>query len=132
TDDSQTIVDALTQSARNAGIIVRTHCGVRSAARQEAASGRFALALTSGETATADRLLIATGGTKSNAGFEIARAFGHTIEPPVPSLFTFHIDDPRLRGLAGVSVESAATAVPALHLRESGPLLVTHWGLSGP
>jgi predicted Rossmann fold flavoprotein len=50
----------------------------------------------------------------------------------VPSLFTFHIDDPRLKELAGVSVENAATAVPGTSLKERGPLLVTHWGLSGP
>jgi hypothetical protein len=71
-------------------------------------------------------------GNRSNAGFEIARQFGHTIEPPVPSLFTFHIDDPRLTELSGVSVEEAVTAVRGTALKERGPLLVTHWGLSGP
>lgn len=130
TDDSQTIVDCLLGAARKAGVVIRTPCGVKSAAR--AAAGGFELALTSGETVTVDRLLLATGGNRSNAGLEMARALGHTIEPPVPSLFTFHVDDPRLKDLAGVSVEDAATAVAGTPLKERGPLLVTHWGLSGP
>jgi predicted Rossmann fold flavoprotein len=79
-----------------------------------------------------DRLLLATGGNKDNAGFAIARALGHAIEPPVPSLFTFHVGDPRLQGLAGVAVADAAVAVPGTPLRERGPLLITHWGMSGP
>jgi len=130
TDDSATVVDCLQDAARSAGVKLRLQCGVKSAARP--ASGGFELTLTTGETAVCDRLILATGGNKSNAGFEIARAFGHAIEPPVPSLFTFHCDDPRLQGLSGVSVADAATAVVGRPLRERGPLLITHWGLSGP
>lgn len=130
TDDSRTISDCLLAAARKAGVVIRTQCGVRTVARTD--PGVFHLALTTGETVAADRLLLATGGNKSNAGWEIARALGHTIEPPVPSLFTFHVTDPRLQDLAGVSVEDAATAVAGTPLKERGPLLVTHWGLSGP
>lgn len=129
TDSSQTIVDCLLGAARAAGVAVRTQCGVKSVA---GAAPAFALQLTTGETATCDRLLLAAGGNRSNAGFAIAAQFGHTIEPPVPSLFTFNIQDPRLADLAGVSVEDAATAVTGTPLKERGPLLVTHWGLSGP
>ena len=144
TDDSQTIVDCLMTAARNAGVVIRTHCGVKSVERVdpnafgavESALGStrstFALALTTGETVTCDRLLVATGGNKSSAGFVIAQHFGHTIEPPVPSLFTFHIKDPRLADLSGVSVEEAVTAVRGTKLKERGPLLITHWGMSGP
>jgi len=92
----------------------------------------FRIMLTSGETVSCERLLLATGGNKSSAGYEIARQFGHTIEPPVPSLFTFHVNDPRLKDLSGVAVEEAATTVPGTALKERGPLLITHWGLSGP
>ena len=60
------------------------------------------------------------------------QTLGHTIEPLVPSLFTFHIDDARLIGLSGVSVENVVASVGGTKLRESGPLLITHWGLSGP
>lgn len=133
TDSSQTIVDCLLGAARRAGVVIRTNCGVKSVARGGSDSGAFVLTLTTGETAAADRLLLATGGNKSNTGFAIAAQFGHTIEPPVPSLFTFNIKDARLDGLAGVSVEEAATEVLGHKaLRERGPVLVTHWGLSGP
>ncbi|MBA4135927.1 MAG: aminoacetone oxidase family FAD-binding enzyme [Opitutus sp.] len=135
TDDSQTIIDCLMAAARKAGVIIRTQCGVKTVERPAdgaAARSAFRLTLTTGEVVNCERVLLATGGNKSNAGFEVARRFGHTIEEPVPSLFTFHIDDPRLKELAGVSVEDAATAVAGTKLQERGPLLVTHWGLSGP
>lgn len=140
TDDSQTIVDCLMAAARQAGVVLKTNCGVKSVegqapaqpAGQKPGPPGFAITLTTGETVRCDRLLLATGGNQANAGFGIARQFGHAIEPPVPSLFTFHIDDPRLKDLAGVSVEAAATAVRGTKLQERGPLLVTHWGLSGP
>ena len=130
TDDSQTIVDCLMNAARAAGVVIRTHCGVKTVTRAE--GGAFALALTTGETVACDRLLVATGGNRSSTGFAIAEHFGHAIEPLVPSLFTFHIADPRLKEIPGVAVEDAAAAVPGTPLAERGPLLVTHWGLSGP
>ena len=145
TDSSQTIIDCLMAAARNAGVVIRTNCGVKQVALEGRAPARpgadvasqelgppFVLTLTTGETVTCDRLLLAAGGNRSNAGFTIAAQFGHTIEPPVPSLFTFNIKDPRLVDLAGVSVEEAVTEVSVQKLKERGPLLVTHWGLSGP
>jgi predicted flavoprotein YhiN len=151
TDDSQTIVDCLQTAAVKAGVSVVLNTGVKQVATRGGRvipnapdpinestgaalnnRGIFTLTLTSGETVTCDRLLLATGGNKTNAGFEFARQLGHTIEPPVPSLFTFHVKDPRLQDLSGVSVEAAATAVRGTALKESGPLLITHWGLSGP
>ena len=143
TDSSQTIVDCLQGAAAKAGVRVVLGTGIRAVERTDlsalagknalgSARSTFQVTLTTGETVSCDRLLLATGGNKSNAGFEIARQFGHTIEPPVPSLFTFHIKDPRLAGLSGVSVEDAVTAVRGTALKERGPLLVTHWGQSGP
>jgi len=84
------------------------------------------------ETLTCDRLLLATGGCRAAAAGQLAVSLGHTLEPPVPSLFTFHIESPWLRSLAGISVGVVEVSVPAARLRERGPLLVTHWGLSGP
>jgi predicted Rossmann fold flavoprotein len=126
TDDSVTIVDCLQQAATAAGVTVRTRCGV------QAVRPGFEVALSNGETVACDRLLIATGGGKAGGGFELARQLGHTIESPVPSLFTFQLKDPRLAGLPGVSVELVEVQVPGTRLRERGPLLITHWGLSGP
>ncbi len=143
-DDSQTIVDCLMAAAEKAGVKLLLQRGVKTVeggaptrpeadkASREPGPPSFQLTLTNGGSARCDRLLIATGGNKSNAGFAFARAFGHTLEPPVPSLFTFHIKDSRLAGLSGVSVEDAATAVPGTKLKERGPLLITHWGVSGP
>jgi len=62
----------------------------------------------------------------------VAVSLGHTVEPPVPSLFTFHIEVPWVQDLAGVSVAPVEAWVPATRLRERGALLLTHWGLSGP
>jgi predicted Rossmann fold flavoprotein len=139
TDDSATIADCLIQAAERAGVKIVTSLGVRTAegrpapgAGREALPPLFHLTLTDDRSLTCDRLLLATGGNRSSAGLTIAEKLGHTIVPPVPSLFTFHIDDKRLEGLSGVSVENAAAAVGDTKLRESGPLLITHWGLSGP
>jgi len=105
---------------------VRTRCGV------QAVRPGFAVELTTEETVACDRLLIATGGGKAGSGLELARQLGHTIVTPVPSLFTFQLADPRLAGLAGVAAEHVEVRVPGTELRERGPLLVTHWGMSGP
>ena len=129
TDSSQTIVDCLQNAAGKAGVRVVLSTGLK--AVEKKADG-FHVTLTTGDVVTCDRLLLATGGNKSNAGLTFARQFGHTIEPPVPSLFTFHINDPRLLELSGVSVGEAVTAVRGTALKEHGPLLITHWGLSGP
>jgi predicted Rossmann fold flavoprotein len=131
TDDSATIIAALRTAADRAGVRLFTSMGVRSLARAAGGVG-FDVIFTDDSAATFDRVLLATGGNKGSAGLAIAAALGHAIEPPVPSLFTFHIADPRLVGLEGVSVPDAATSVPGAKLAERGPLLVTHWGLSGP
>jgi len=96
------------------------------------AGGGFELALSSGETLTCDRLLLARADAARRQ-----RATGHLARPHVgtarlPSLFTFHIAAPWLRALAGISVESVEASVPGGGLRERGALLATHWGLSGP
>ncbi len=134
TDDSATIADCLTRAAESAGVTVITSIGVRKVERlhQQGAAPDFWLTLTDASTVRCDRLLLATGGNKSSAGLTIASALGHAIETPVPSLFTFHIDDARLIGLSGVSLEHVITSVSGTKLKESGPLLITHWGLSGP
>lgn len=129
TDSSQTIIDCLQEAADKAGVKVELKCGIKAVARL---GDEFQLTRSTGGSVTCDRLLIATGGGATNGGHAIARQFGHTIEPPVPSLFTFHVTDPRLADLSGVSVDEAVTAVVGSKLKERGPLLVTHWGLSGP
>jgi predicted Rossmann fold flavoprotein len=134
TDNSATIVDCLMRAVSTAGVRVATSLGVRKAecVNRTGEAPAFWLTLTDGSEVRCERLLLATGGSRASAGFAIAETLGHTIEPLVPSLFTFHLDDPRLIGLSGLSVENAALTVPGTKLRDSGPLLITHWGLSGP
>jgi predicted Rossmann fold flavoprotein len=128
TDSSQTIIDCLTDSATNAGVRIRTHTGVETIARRE--GGGFTLRLTNGETLEADRLLWAAGGCRAENHPLVP--LGHTLVPPVPSLFTFHIDSPWLRELPGVSVEDVQVSVPKTSLKQRGPILITHAGASGP
>lgn len=128
TDDSQTIVDCLQNAARRAGVQVRT--GARVEGLEQTKSG-WLLRLPRQETLHADQVLVASG--SSEAVWDLLRNLGHTIVPPVPSLFTFNVKDPRLKELAGVSVPDAAVLVNgAAKLSARGPLLITHWGLSGP
>jgi predicted Rossmann fold flavoprotein len=130
TDSSQTIIDCLLNAAHKAGIELRTNSGVERVVKK--IGGGFELALSNNETLSCDRLLLATGGCRTPALGQLAVSLGHTLEPPVPSLFTFHIAVPWLRSLAGVSVESVEAAVADSKLRERGAALMTHWGLSGP
>lgn len=130
TDSSETIIGCLMQAARNAGVKLRTHSALESVRR--VGGGGFELTLASSEQVDCDRLLLATGGCRAAAAGALAVSLGHTLEPPVPSLFTFHVEVPWLRGLAGVSVPEVEVSVPELRLTGRGPLLVTHWGFSGP
>jgi hypothetical protein len=147
TDDSATVVDCLLAAAERAGVRLRTRTGVKKVERIDphalarpgsrtsawgSMRSTFKVFLTTGETIEGDRLLLATGGGKSSAGLAIAQSLGHTIEPPVPSLFTFHVNDARLAGLEGVSVLDASSRLPGTRLSARGPVLITHWGLSGP
>lgn len=135
TDDSATIIAALRTAADQANVKLFTSMGVRNIVRAADATPDapgFEVEFTDDSAARFDRVLLATGGNKGSAGLYIAAELGHAIETPVPSLFTFHISDPRLVGIEGVSVPTAAVSVPAAKLADGGPLLVTHWGLSGP
>jgi hypothetical protein len=130
TDSAQTIVDCLMNAAEKAGVKLRLNCAVESAAKNS--DGKLELTLSGGEEISCDKLLLATGGCRAAAAGQMAVSLGHQIEAPVPSRFTFQIESPWLRSLAGVSLELAEVSVPSAKLRERGPLLVTHWGLSGP
>ena len=130
TDSSQTIIDCLLGAARAAKVELRANTGVEQITRR--AEGGFAVTLTSGATLSGDRLLLALGGCRTPAAGQLAVSLGHTLEAPVPSLFALHSETPWLRELAGISVETAEASVPGTELNERGPLLITHWGVSGP
>lgn len=129
TDDSATIVSCLQRAADQAGVQIRT--GARVEAIQPVNQG-FQISLADPDTLNCDCVLLAMGG--SRAGFKLAAQLGHTIVSPVPSLFTFNVSDERLSGLQGVSVDDVECQLVTSKQRHSqrGPLLITHWGLSGP
>ncbi|MDP9291104.1 MAG: NAD(P)/FAD-dependent oxidoreductase [Verrucomicrobiota bacterium] len=130
TDQSATIVDCLVAEARDAGVQLFTRRGVSTVKSFE--PGGFELTMTDGEKIACDRLCLATGGCRNTSGAELARSLGHSIEPPVPSLFSFQIAGDWLRELPGVSADPVEVSIPGTSLRERGPLLVTHNGVSGP
>ncbi|HPF69815.1 MAG TPA: NAD(P)/FAD-dependent oxidoreductase [Candidatus Krumholzibacteria bacterium] len=129
TDRSATIVEALVGAARTAGVEVRTRTVVTALERTGEGFG----CRTSGGDLAARAVVLATGGRTSAgggpSGYDLAAALGHTIVPPVPSLFTFRSSAPLLAGLAGVATE---VRLKAEGLDSSGPLLITHKGVSGP
>ncbi len=128
-DDSQTITDCLQQAAKRAG--VQVHTGTRVEKIEPLSSGQWQLRLTGvPESAVFSKIMIATG--SNPAVWDMLHALGHSLVPPVPSLFTFNTKDTRLRDLSGVSVPRASLRIPGTKLSAEGPLLVTHWGLSGP
>jgi predicted Rossmann fold flavoprotein len=130
TDSSETVIECLLRSAAAAGVTLVTNCGVENVNKNN--DGTFRLKTSRQEQLIADQLLLATGGCRTPVLGQLAISLGHTLEAPVPSLFTFHIETEWLRQLAGVSVESVEASVLEAGLRENGPLLITHWGLSGP
>ncbi len=129
TDDSQTIIDTLTSAASDVGVEVRTGTTVTDI---EPLDEGFGLQLRDGSELRARRLLLATGGTRLSKSEALPRKLDHTMVPAVASLFTFDIDDQRLSDLQGVSVGYATASLSDHPLEASGPLLITHRGLSGP
>lgn len=130
---SASVVDTLRREAARLGVMLRTSEALQAA--EPLPDGGFQLRLRSGAALRADRLLLATGSHPS--GHRLAAGLGHTVVPPVPSLFTLRLADHPLADLAGVVMDPAglelilAGAASRRH-RQSGPLLITHWGLSGP
>ncbi len=127
-DNSETIVQCLESMADAAGVIRETQAGLKNLVRLD--SGMWRIELESGASIDADRVLLAPGSSKKI--WDVLSGLGHRIVPPVPSLFTFNIRDPRLAELSGVSVSNVRVTVPVGGLETEGPLLITHWGLSGP
>lgn len=127
-DNSETIIQCLESMADAAGVSRETQSGLKNLVRLD--SGMWRVELESGASIDADRVLLAPGSSKKI--WDVLSGLGHLIVPPVPSLFTFNIRDPRLAELSGVSVSNVRVTVPVGGLETEGPLLITHWGLSGP
>ena len=131
TNTSDTIVDCLLSTARRLGITVRTSCGV-STLTQQPNQTSWQLTLLDGSTLSANRVLVATGGYPQLHSYNWLPHQAEPLVPPVPSLFTFNVPDSPLLSLAGVSVPDASVSVSGGKQEQRGPLLLTHWGFSGP
>ena len=129
TDNSQTIINCLTETAEELGIEIQTKASVSSVIKKE---DEFLITVKDQGEIQTKALLIATGGTRLAAGAELAKGLGHNLLPPVPSLFTFTIDDPLIEDLEGLSVTPAEVSIIDTKYTTKGPLLITHWGVSGP
>ena len=130
TDDSATIANCLLETAKEYGVNLRPNSPVKSLQKID---NQFWIELKNGEILKGDRVLIATGSNPT--GYRWAKELGHQVQEPVPSLFTFNIKDPRLTDLAGIAVENVRVSLVSSDqkkLEQTGPLLITHWGVSGP
>lgn len=114
--DSHTIINCFLAEARRHRLEIRTEAKITSL----------------DDLADYDFIAVTTGGSPQPEGLQWLAAKGHEIVEPVPSLFTFRIDDERLHALMGTVVEDAVAMIPGTKLRAEGPLLITHWGVSGP
>ncbi|MBE7644775.1 aminoacetone oxidase family FAD-binding enzyme [Tenacibaculum finnmarkense genomovar ulcerans] len=127
---SQAIIDCFQNSIDKLGIKVLKNHGVNSVEKQTEQEGGKWLINTKEQQFEADYLVIAAGSSKKV--WDLCKTLEHTVVEPVPSLFTFNIKDKRIIDLGGISVPNADVKLVGTNLENSGPLLITHWGLSGP
>ena len=125
-NSSQTIIDCFLEKTKALGIPVLKNHGVNSIKKQ----GDSWLVTTKEQQFVCDAVVMAAGSSKKV--WELSKALRHSIISPVPSLFTFNIKDFRIKDLLGISVPNATVQLEDTTLEASGPLLITHWGMSGP
>jgi|TARA_B110000259_G_scaffold13255_1_gene14067 predicted Rossmann fold flavoprotein len=123
---SQAIIDCFQKAVATLGIKVLTNHGVNSVTKKDDLWSIH----TKEQVFEADQLVIAAGSSKKV--WELCETLDHSVIAPVPSLFTFNINDKRLVDLLGISVPNATVTITGTKLEASGPLLITHWGMSGP
>lgn len=129
TDDSQTIIDAIQRAMNKAGAEIRFHKNLREAKRGEQG---WELLFEDGSTWTCDAILLSGGGILKPDQWQWLKDLGHKIEEPAPSLFTFNLPGNPIKKLMGVAVQDAVVKLAGTKIQQQGPVLITHWGLSGP
>ncbi len=129
TDSSQTIIDCLLREVNKYKVELLLNREVK---KLEVENGKWKVELNNSDSITADYVCIASGGFPKLQQFDWLKGTGHTIVPPVPSLFTFNIPHHPITQLMGVVVPEATIKIQSTKLKNTGPLLITHWGMSGP
>jgi predicted Rossmann fold flavoprotein len=139
TDSSQTVIDCLMNEANSYGVEIRMNSEVKELVPSYGNNLQFSVHLVNGQLLIAKLVVIASGGYPKTSMFQWLQNLGHTVSAPVPSLFTFNLPAGKaglgkhpITQLMGVSVERARVKIEGSKLAEEGPLLITHWGLSGP
>ena len=127
-NSSQTIVDLLLNTAENLAIRLSYKSKINAITANE---NRINLSI-NGETLIFDKVIIASGGSPKESGLDWLKKLGYEIVSPVPSLFTFNMPKNPITELMGLSVPNVITSIKGSKLRQTGPLLITHWGMSGP
>ena len=128
-NDSQSIIDCLMKECRRLGIALKLGTGIRLI---KEVNNTLELTFTDGNSTIFDKVIIASGGSPNRASFDWLEQLGHKIEDPVPSLFTFNMPTEAIKELMGVVVENTLVSIQGTKLKSNGPLLITHWGMSGP
>jgi predicted Rossmann fold flavoprotein len=129
TDSSQTIIECLLKEANKYGVEILMNKEVKNLSM---VNGKWSIKLSDSRLLTSAYVCIASGGYPKSSMFDWLKELGHSIEEPVPSLFTFNLPNHPITKLMGVSVEKSKVKIQNSKLEEAGPLLITHWGLSGP
>jgi predicted Rossmann fold flavoprotein len=126
---SESVINVLLEQAQKLGVQVFTQKGLKAI---EVLAVGYKLLFYDNETCICKNLIIATGGGPQLGSYSFLDTLALDIVPPVPSLFTFNVANSNITSLAGLSVATAKVSLPKHQLSTEGPLLITHWGLSGP
>lgn len=129
-DSSETIIECFLSEASQLKIRIEKQAEVIDV--ESDANGNYLVKTLNQEGYLTKRLLVTTGGSSKISSYEWLAKLGHQIINPIPSLFTFNDRDKRFTDLMGVSVNEGRIQIAGTGFRESGPILITHWGLSGP
>jgi len=127
-DSSQTIIDCLQKEAERLKIKIQTSTGVRELNPTEKG---FEL-ITEKGAFRVDKVVVASGGHPKSEAYHFLKSLNHRVNDPIPSLFTFNTPGEPIRGLMGIAVPEGLVKIEGTKLSYQGPILVTHWGVSGP
>lgn len=129
TDNSETIIDCFLRMVEKFNIRIEMRTGVKEIKAQ---TNGFEVLIEGGGKFSAKKILVALGGHPNPNAYECIQGIGHTISPLIPSLFTFNDSEKEFKDLMGVSVPNGLVRIAGTKLFQEGPILITHWGLSGP
>lgn len=129
TDDSQTIIDCLIRRCKELNIDIRLKAPIDGISKE--ATG-YLLTNKKGFKESVNNIIICSGGSNKSDSYDWLKKLGHKIIKPVPSLFTFNMPSETVKSLMGVVVPRASVSIVGTKYKSIGPVLITHWGMSGP